>query len=146
MAIFARALLLLIIASAALSQNVTSTTEMFLATTTVTASSTLTVTEYASTTTQTNVANSVSTSSDAATPSPIADYEYFTAFAYRIGSPIHGLRIEAAGSGFHLGGPPATFCPESVEEDHDCPPGNYTSFSSCSMVSHSDHRPVAKLV
>jgi hypothetical protein len=140
MAFPARALLLLLFACAACSQNVTGITATFLATTTATENSTLTLTEYASTTTQTVTANPVSTSSDTTAPSPMADYEYFTAFAYRVGSPIHGLRIEAAGSGFHLGGLPATYCPESVEEDDDCPPGNYTSFSSCSMVSQSSRR------
>ncbi|KAL1975045.1 hypothetical protein VTN31DRAFT_3437 [Thermomyces dupontii] len=62
----------------------------------------------------------------AAAPAPAADTDSANAFrvmALRTGSGIHYLPMQARGSKFWLGGLPATYCPEMVE---NCPPGKET--------------------
>lgn len=90
---------------------------------------TLTSTSATLSTTTTSSATSTSTGPITAPTAPI------TVVAARSGSPIHFLRMNAAGLRFYLGQETLSYCPSEVDGVGACPPGNETVFSLCSMVS-----------
>lgn len=65
-------------------------------------------------------------------PSSKPVYTATQLYAYREGSPIHLLPIQARGLYFQLGGLPTTVCPDNVK---DCPPGVLTGIDQCELVS-----------
>ncbi|KIX94311.1 uncharacterized protein Z520_10021 [Fonsecaea multimorphosa CBS 102226] len=95
-----------------------------------------TVITVASTLTATVVASGSATSSSSTTTAgPLTTpTSWLTVTAYRLGSPIHLLPMNAAGYHFYLGGDTVSYCPTEVEEEGGiCPPGNQTVLSLCSM-------------
>lgn len=70
-----------------------------------------------------------------ASPTETSSKPLYTAtqlYAYREGSPIHLLPIQARGLFFQLGGLPTTACPSFIK---DCPPGVLTGINQCELVS-----------
>ena len=54
--------------------------------------------------------------------------------AFSPGTPIDGLRMEAAGHKFWLGGEPAAYCPLPARNAMACGVGNITTMNTCSMA------------
>jgi hypothetical protein len=61
--------------------------------------------------------------------SATAQFNGYTLIAARSASPIHLREIAASGHRLYIGRPTASYCPEIVEEQDACPPGNTTTFS-----------------
>jgi hypothetical protein len=60
---------------------------------------------------------------------------FITAFAFAANTPIHLQMVNARNYSLWLGGPTVSYCPGIVQDYGDCPPGNYTAFAECVMVS-----------
>ena len=58
----------------------------------------------------------------------------FVVYGFRPGFEVVHQYWQAAGERFYLGGSPATYCPDSVEETNDCPPGNATVFTGSGFL------------
>jgi hypothetical protein len=52
----------------------------------------------------------------------------YSVFGYRQGNEIVHQYWNAARQRFYLGGVPASYCPEAVQSESGCPPGNATAF------------------
>jgi hypothetical protein len=89
-----------------------------------------------STLTATVVVSSSTTSRSSTSPAqPLTQpTSWLTVTAARSGSAIHLLPMNAAGRRFYLGGSTLSYCPDEVMTQGDCPPGNTTVISLCSMV------------
>jgi hypothetical protein len=73
------------------------------------------------------------------TDSPVATTTLFTApattptdaytvFGYRQGNEVVHQYWNAARQRFYFGGAPGSYCPQEVQSESGCPPGNVTAF------------------
>jgi hypothetical protein len=52
----------------------------------------------------------------------------YNVFGYRQGNEVVHQYWNAARQRFYLGGSPGSYCPEEVQSESGCPPGNVTAF------------------
>lgn len=106
---------------------------------TITANTTLPVVTVTSTQTATIVPSSSTDYGSSTTSSGVFTQptSWLHITAARSGSQIHLLPMNAAGSRMYLGGQTISYCPDEVESEGGCPPGNDTVISLCSMVRYS---------
>ena len=52
----------------------------------------------------------------------------YTVFGYRQGNEDVHQYWNAGGERFYLGGSPGSYCPDAVQQEAGCPPGNATAF------------------